>query len=60
MSDLKRLGLNDTCIGCDAKATDPECDCGSSYGYPDCWIREDDTYHCYQCDFESDHNRRGE
>ncbi len=59
---LKRIGLKGTCIGCGAKVKDPECDCDwatcSSCGYSDCWVREDGTYHCYHCDFESDHRRR--
>lgn len=58
MIELKKLGLNNTCIGCGAKETDPQCKCEwaecRGCGYPDCWIREDGTYHCGNCDHDTD------
>lgn len=50
---MKLIGLKDTCIGCGAKETDPECECEwatCSCGHEDCWVREDGTYHCGNCD----------
>lgn len=52
--NMKKIGIHGTCIGCGSEDNDPECDCEwatcSSCGYPDCWIREDETYHCGNCD----------
>ena len=37
---MKRIGINDKCIGCGAEVDDPECECEwrtcSCCGYPDC------------------------
>jgi len=55
---LKKLGLNNACIGCGAKESDPECNCEwaicSVCGCWDCWIRPDGHYHCPYCDYDSD------
>lgn len=55
---MKKIGLNDKCIGCGATLDDPECDCEwatCSWGYPDCWIRPNGTWHCENCDLDTDH-----
>ena len=48
---MKRIGINDKCIGCGAEVDDPECECEwrtcSCCGYPDCFVYEEGRYyHC--------------
>ncbi|WP_438498586.1 hypothetical protein [Paenibacillus sp. IHBB 3054] len=53
---MKKIGVHDVCIGCGAKKDDPECDCEwatCNCGYPDCLVREDGTYHCRNCDHDT-------
>lgn len=51
------IGIDDTCRGCGAKETDPECDCEwatCNCGCYECWIRANGTYHCPNCDYDTD------
>ena len=54
---MKKLGFNNSCIGCGAKEADPDCNCEwdicRSCGFTDCWVREDGTYHCGNCDHDT-------
>lgn len=52
----EKIGVHDVCIGCGAKEDEPECECEwatCNCGYPDCWVREDGTYHCRNCDHDT-------
>jgi len=62
MRIMKMIHTTGKCKGCGAKPEDPECKCewATCYcGAWDCWVREDGTYHCDNCDYESDPKRRG-
>lgn len=54
---MKKIGVNNKCIGCGAKENAPDCDCNwvtCHCGYTDCWVTEDGNYHCKNCDYDSD------
>lgn len=59
---MKMIGIDEKCMGCGAKESDPECDCNwatcRSCGAWDCYIYDEfGNYHCRHCDHDTDKSK---